>query len=69
MPKMDGGELARRLISKNENMKVVFMSGFMDEEVLRKGVESNNYNFLHKPINQEKLTHKIREVLDSKITM
>ena len=65
MPHMSGPELARRLVAARPAMKVVCMSGYTDDTVVRHGVLEAGVAFLQKPITPTSLARKIREVLDS----
>jgi FixJ family two-component response regulator len=47
-------------------MKVLFMSGYTDDQLLQRGVLQNGSgNFLEKPFTPEGLANKVREVLES----
>jgi signal transduction histidine kinase len=63
MPGMSGPELADRLKSKHSSMKVLYMSGYADDAVLRHGELAPGMPFLQKPFTSATLTQKIREVL------
>ena len=65
MPEMSGRELASRLIAKNPDMKVLFVSGYTDDTVLRYGVVQAGIPFLQKPFTPSTLARKVREVLDA----
>jgi CheY-like chemotaxis protein len=64
MPHMSGPELARRLARLRPDMKVLCMSGYTDDSVVRHGVMDSDIAYLQKPITPETLTRKVREVLD-----
>jgi two-component system cell cycle sensor histidine kinase/response regulator CckA len=64
MPQMSGPELARLLVARRPEMKVLCMSGYTDDTVVRHGV-LESVAFLQKPITPALLTRRIREVLDS----
>jgi PAS domain S-box-containing protein len=64
MPQMSGPELAKRLALGRPDMKVLCMSGYMDESVLRHGALDLEVSYLEKPLTPERLTHKVRDVLD-----
>jgi two-component system, cell cycle sensor histidine kinase and response regulator CckA len=64
MPHMSGPELARRLAQARPAMKVICMSGFTDDSVVRHGIMDSDIAYLQKPITPETLTRKVREVLD-----
>jgi two-component system cell cycle sensor histidine kinase/response regulator CckA len=64
MPGMNGRELAERLMPLRPDMKVIFISGYIDDAVVRKGVAEFQANFLQKPIEPSILMRKVREVLE-----
>jgi PAS domain S-box-containing protein len=65
MPRMSGGELAGRLQSQRPEVRVLFMSGYPDDAVVRHGVLDAGAAFLPKPFSFDDLTRKVREVLDA----
>jgi CheY-like chemotaxis protein len=64
MPGLGGRELAERLRRLRPAMKVLFMSGYTDDTVVRLGVREAEVNFLQKPFVPVELTRKVRKVLD-----
>ena len=64
MPGMSGAELCRRVTSQNPRMKVLFMSGYIDDSVIRQGIQEKEVAFLQKPFSPLSLAKKVREVLD-----
>jgi two-component system cell cycle sensor histidine kinase/response regulator CckA len=66
MPEMGAGELADQLLSRRPEMKVLFISGYTNDEVVRRGVSQKDTAFIQKPFTAEDLMRKVREVLDSK---
>jgi two-component system cell cycle sensor histidine kinase/response regulator CckA len=64
MPQMSGPELARRLDTVRPDLKVLFMSGYTDDSIIRHGVVEVEFAYLQKPITPATLTKKVREVLD-----
>jgi len=64
MPGLSGTELASRLNRENPRMKVLFMSGYIDDAIVRAGVEGKDMAFLQKPFAPLTLVRKVREVLD-----
>jgi CheY-like chemotaxis protein len=65
MPKMSGRELWERISKTRPGTKVLFMSGYTDDAVLRHGVLGSEFAFIQKPLTPKALLAKIRSVLDS----
>ncbi|MCX2977125.1 hybrid sensor histidine kinase/response regulator [Candidatus Marimicrobium litorale] len=59
MPRMGGGELARRLRRLRPATKIILMSGYADEELATQGMEAADH-FLHKPFRSS----QVREIID-----
>jgi two-component system cell cycle sensor histidine kinase/response regulator CckA len=64
MPQMSGPELAARLVATRPEMKVLCMSGYTDDSIVRHGVLESGVAFIQKPVTPTMLSKKIREVLD-----
>jgi PAS domain S-box-containing protein len=64
MPQVSGPELAKRLASARPDMKVLCMSGYTDDSIVRHGVLEAHIAYIQKPITPETLTTRVREVLD-----
>jgi len=65
MPKMSGPDLVQRLRTWRPNMKVLYMSGYTQDVVLRQGILENELAYLQKPFSMETLGFKIRDMLNS----
>ena len=65
MPKMSGRELTERIRPLRPDLRVLYMSGYTDDAILRRGVVEDGIPFLEKPFTPEELARKVREVLDS----
>ncbi len=63
MPQMSGRELARRLKAFYPPLKVLFISGYPGDTILRHGSLDTDIEFLPKPFSLSKLTLRVREVL------
>jgi DNA-binding NtrC family response regulator len=62
---MSGPALAKRLPLLRPGMKVLCMSGYTDDAVVRHGALDAGIAYLQKPITPEKLARKVRRVLES----
>ncbi len=66
MPEMGGRLLAERLSASRPGLKVLFVSGYTDDAVVRHGIVESEMFFLHKPFSPAGLSGKVREALDDK---
>ena len=64
MPGMSGPALVKRLASTRADMKVLCMSGYTDDSIVRHGVLEAQIAYIQKPITPEALTTRVRQVLD-----
>ena len=65
MPEMTGPDLANRLTKLKPQMRVLFMSGYIDDSLVRQKIRDRGIAYLQKPFSPTSLARKIREVLDS----
>ena len=64
MPGMTGRELAEALVAERAGARVLYMSGYTDDAVVRHGVLEEGLPYLQKPFTPRALATKVREVLD-----
>ncbi|MCS6865621.1 MAG: PAS domain S-box protein [Gemmataceae bacterium] len=65
MPELGGRELAETLRAQRPNLRVLYISGYNDDMVLRHGLAEAVANFLQKPFTPASLAQKVREILDN----
>jgi len=65
MPVISGRELSDRITALHPGTKVMYMSGYTDDTVLRLGVPDSGCSFIQKPFNRNELAQKVRVMLDS----
>jgi PAS domain S-box-containing protein len=68
MPHLDGCRLANLLTSRAPSLRVLYMSGYLDDTLARHKIQEKLLHFLHKPFNTEALLQKVRAVLDEPAT-
>lgn len=64
MPGMNGQEVAESLTLSHPEAKVIYMSGYTDNAILRNKILNKKTVFLQKPITPKALASKVREILD-----
>jgi two-component system, cell cycle sensor histidine kinase and response regulator CckA len=65
MPDVNGWDLSERLRKQRPALKVLFMSGYTDDAVIRHGILQEANAYLQKPFTPLTLTRKVRAVLDT----
>ncbi len=65
MPQMGGPELAERLTPLHPEMKVIYMSGYLADALVKQGIFDESAPLLLKPFKPIFLVQKVREVLDA----
>jgi len=63
MPGINGRVLAERLHLKQREMKVLYMSGYMDSFIAIHGALERGMTLLNKPFTEDELVQKVRETL------
>jgi signal transduction histidine kinase len=65
MPQMSGRELAQHISVLRPETRVLFMSGYTDDAIVRHGILEENMSFIQKPFLPDALARKARELLDT----
>ena len=66
MPVLNGRELSERLAVDRPEIRVLFMSGYTDDDIVRRGLLQPGAPFLQKPFVAADLSRKVRDVLDGR---
>lgn len=64
MPVMSGRELVEALRVERPSVRVLYMSGYTDDEIVRRGLLDPSTSFIQKPFTAENLAVQVRKVLD-----
>jgi PAS domain S-box-containing protein len=65
MPGMGGAELAERMSALRPEMKTIYMSGYTDDEIVRRASIDGAKTLILKPFTRELFTMKVRRELDN----
>jgi PAS domain S-box-containing protein len=65
MPGMSGREVADNISIFRPDIKVLYVSGYTNDAIVREGVVEDGVAFLRKPYDRRSLSIKVRQVLDS----
>ena len=63
MPGMSGRELTERMLGLRPEIKVLYMSGYTDQAIVRHGILDRGSDLLQKPFGLSTLAAKLREIL------
>ena len=63
MPHMGGVELSRRLTTLRPELKVLYVSGYSEDDMSEQGGISADMEFLEKPFTPQAIVRKVREIL------
>ena len=68
MPEIGGRMLVEQISALRPGIKVLYVSGYTDDTVIRHGVLEEGTAFLQKPFTPVALANKVRDVLDKPST-
>ena len=66
MPELGGRGLVERLATSRPRTRVLFMSGYTDDDVFRRALIDHRTEFLQKPFTPQSLSQRVREVLNAR---
>jgi signal transduction histidine kinase/ActR/RegA family two-component response regulator len=65
MPDLSGRTVAERLTAHRPDLRVLYMSGYTDDDVMRRGITAVQTQFIQKPFLPDALVRRVREALDA----
>jgi signal transduction histidine kinase/CheY-like chemotaxis protein len=66
MPELGGRALVERVAASRPRTRVLFMSGYTDDDVIRRALTDHRTEFLQKPFTPQSLAQRVRQVLDGR---
>jgi signal transduction histidine kinase/CheY-like chemotaxis protein len=69
MPGGSGSEVSAHVRALKPDIRVLYMSGYTDDAIVRHGVLEAGLNFIQKPFTPNALALKVREVLDAAVEL
>nr|MCU0649846.1 response regulator [Gemmatimonadaceae bacterium] len=64
-PRMNGRELAERIQRRFPGVRILFVTGYTDDDILRRGALENDIDLLAKPFTAAELLARVRTALDA----
>jgi CheY-like chemotaxis protein len=65
LPDRNGCDLALELVTMGSGVKTIFISGYPENSITRKGLQHPGWSYLPKPFSAVSLLQKVKEVLAS----
>jgi two-component system cell cycle sensor histidine kinase/response regulator CckA len=66
MPGMSGRELVQALQQIRPDLKALYVSGYTEDEIIRRGLHDPSVAFLQKPFTADELVEKVRSLLEAR---
>ncbi|MFH1194596.1 MAG: response regulator [bacterium] len=63
MPEMDGVEAVRRIITFDQNAKIIMMSAVNQKEMVLEALKNGAQNYLLKPVTKEKVNLAVNQIM------
>ena len=67
MPRMNGVQMAERILKELPAATIIFMSAYSDKEYLKAAIKLKALGYVEKPLDMEELATAIREAVESSI--
>ena len=64
LPGMAGPELAVEMVGRWPRLRVILMSGYTEDEIVKRRIAAELVRFLQKPFDMARLAHEVRAALD-----
>ena len=64
MPQMSGAELTKKIREINPAVKVLYMSGYTDSDIVNQDIADTNAEFIQKPFTFNSILQKIQDLLN-----
>ena len=64
LPDRDGFDLALELVTGESGLKAIFISGYPENSITRKGLQHPGWFYLPKPFSAVSLLRKVKEALN-----
>jgi two-component system, cell cycle sensor histidine kinase and response regulator CckA len=65
LPELSGFDLAQKVLEKNPEMKVLFMTGYVEGDIVQRCMSDLGASFLDKPFQPNDLLNRVHEAISS----
>ena len=66
LPGVAGPELAVEMVGRWPRLRVILMSGYTEDEAVKRRIAAELVHFLQKPFDMARLAHEVRVALDER---